>query len=460
VCFFFSVEAEDNKDTVKQDDKRANFNQSTDCAESSLRMGHLVIDGIDTVLHQTNYFEKEGGDVKNFVVLNRWQCCHLANKLSKMKVRLLQEHQNLQTIPGATLALQHLLRVVQRANVLVQESYRSEFSWLRAAVLQAGNEEAFAGIFQDLKWCTHILNSTLMSHTSTSQEILCVGNRENPDWLQEDRSLGTQAVLDKRELLENLTQSKQHHSSFQKHDDAIRQYLLERYSQHVRDWAVEGDLPLLLWDTEGDNALPVMEQLGHGAYGKVYKTSWWELDCAMKTFAAATEFRKEAVIWTSLKHPNITQLVCCTKNTKACSIVMELMSTDLRKLMDKRMSDHPNHKVPFSLPVVVDIMLQMARALKYMHGKGLAHLDIKPDNILATPASVPELADQGYVDVKLVDFGEAKPLSTSSSSTCTMDRAKIGTTQYRAPELFQVLNNCCTRVCLLEVLDMVNIVQD
>jgi hypothetical protein len=155
VCLFFSVKAEDNKDIVKQDDKRAHFDQSTDCAESSLRMGHLVIDGIDTVLHRTKYFDNEGGDVKNFVVLNRWQCCHLANKLSKMKVWLLQEHQNLQTIPGATLALQHLLQVVQRANVLVQESYRSEFSWLRAAVLQAGNEEAFAGIFQDLKWCTH-----------------------------------------------------------------------------------------------------------------------------------------------------------------------------------------------------------------------------------------------------------------------------------------------------------------
>jgi serine/threonine protein kinase len=105
-------------------------------------------------------------------------------------------------------------------------------------------------------------------------------------------------------------------------------------------------------------------------------------------------------------------------------------------------------------------MLQMARALKYMHGKGVAHLDIKPSNILATPASVPELADQGYVDVKLVDFGEAKPLSTLRSSTCTIQVANVGTTQYRAPALFQVPNNCCTRVCLLEVLDMVNIVQD
>ncbi len=54
VCLLFSVQAEDNKDFVIQDDKTANFNQSTDCAESSLRIGHLVMDGIDTVLHQTN----------------------------------------------------------------------------------------------------------------------------------------------------------------------------------------------------------------------------------------------------------------------------------------------------------------------------------------------------------------------------------------------------------------------
>jgi hypothetical protein len=54
-----------------------------------------------------------------------------------------------------------------------------------------------------------------------------VGSRENLNWLQEDHVLGMEADLDKRELLENLTQSMQHHSSFQKHDDAIGQYLLE-----------------------------------------------------------------------------------------------------------------------------------------------------------------------------------------------------------------------------------------
>ncbi len=40
-----------------------------------------------------------------------------------------------------------------------------------------------------------------------------------------------------------------------------------------------------------------MEQLGCNAFGKVHKTSWWELDCAMKTFPAITywymKFRKK-----------------------------------------------------------------------------------------------------------------------------------------------------------------------
>jgi hypothetical protein len=78
---------------------------------------------------------------------------------------------------------------------------------------------------------------------STSQEILSIGNRGNLDWLQEDHDLGIEADLDKRELLETLTQSEKHHSSFLKHGAAIRQYLLEKYSQHASDWDVEGHLP-------------------------------------------------------------------------------------------------------------------------------------------------------------------------------------------------------------------------
>jgi len=120
-------------------------------------------------------------------------------------------------------------------------------------------------------------------------------------------------------------------------------------------------------------------------------------------------------------------------------LVMELMSTDLRKLMDEKMKD-PKHVVPFSLPVAVDIMLQVARGLKYMHEQRVGHRDIKSSNILVNPTSVPELAEMVYIDVKVADFGLAK--AKLKSSTATKQTNNIGTTPYRAPELYtQVSHN-------------------
>jgi serine/threonine protein kinase len=75
--------------------------------------------------------------------------------------------------------------------------------------------------------------------------------------------------------------------------------------------------------------------------------------------------KKGADILAALKHPNIIQLFCCTTETNSFSLVMEHMSTDLRNFMDDRMPDHDH--VPFSCPVAVDIMLQVARSLKYIH---------------------------------------------------------------------------------------------
>jgi serine/threonine protein kinase len=120
------------------------------------------------------------------------------------------------------------------------------------------------------------------------------------------------------------------------------------------------------------------------------------------SLAEDMRFKREAAILATLKHPNIIQLFCCTTDANPCSLVMELMSTDLRKLRDDRMPD-PDY-VAFSLPVAVDIMLQVARGLMNMHERRVGHRDIKLSNILVKPTSVPELAEVGYVDVKLADF--------------------------------------------------------
>ncbi len=398
----------------------------------------LVVEIIDNVLLQTRQKDDQDWANNNCVRVNWGQCNHLANKLAEMKDWLLKEHQNSEIISwDMHRVLPHLLRVVIRADLLVQECCKSK-EWIKAAVLQAGNEEAFVGILHELKWwCTHFLSVNILSGMSSSQHIQSQGDVGRPNWFEKDDILGRMAVLDRKELVANLMRFKRHEES-----DVMVDHLLDRYSQQASNESIKVDSPLLLWNTQDDNTPLISEDLlGRGAHGVVFKSTWLGRNCAKKVFMGAenVSFKKEADILAALKHPNIIQLFCCTTDAKSCSLVMELMSTDLCKLMDDKMKDR-KHVVPFSLPVAVDIMLQVARGLKYMHEQRVGHRDIKSSNILVNPTSVPKLAEMGYLDVKVADFGLAK--AKLMSLTVTMQTKDIGTTQYRAPELYtQVSHN-------------------
>jgi hypothetical protein len=400
----------------------------------------LVVDAIDNVLIQTRQMDNQERANNNCVRINQGQCNHLANKLAEMKDWLLQEHHNLEIILTWAMhrVLLHLLRVVKSADLLVQECCKSK-DWGKAAVLQAGNEQAFVGILHDLKWwCSHFLNLTILSGLNSSQQIQSLGDVDKLNQFEQDHILARRAALDREELVANLMQLKRHDKS-----DVMVDHVLDRYSQQASDQSTKVDFPLLLWNTQDDNPFPILKHLGHGAYGVVYESVWLGLRCAKKVFTGAenVSFKKEADILAALKHPNIIKLFCCTTDAESCSLVMELMSTDLRNLMDDRMKD-PKHVVPFCLPVAVDIMLQVARGLKYMHEQQVGHRDIKSSNILVNPPSVPELTEMGYINVKVADFGLAK--AKLMSSTATKQTKDIGTTPYRAPELYtQVSHKNC-----------------
>lgn len=81
-------------------------------------------------------------------------------------------------------------------------------------------------------------------------------------------------------------------------------------------------------------------------------------------------------------------------------------------------------KGPLEPSRAVDIISQVAAALDAAHGERLIHRDIKPQNILVTPA------DFAY----LVDFGIAE---ATGDTRLTTAGSQIGTLNYMAPERFR-----------------------
>jgi serine/threonine protein kinase len=87
---------------------------------------------------------------------------------------------------------------------------------------------------------------------------------------------------------------------------------------------------------------------------------------------------------------------------------------------------------------VINLMLPVARALNYLHGKEVAHRDLKPQNIMCTlkckKFNDSELLNE--VTVKLIDFGEAKKLGAHGNTIRT-----AGTIGYMAPEVHNLTNS-------------------
>ena len=174
--------------------------------------------------------------------------------------------------------------------------------------------------------------------------------------------------------------------------------------------------------------LDILELLGQGGMGAVYKARQRQLDrlVALKILspqlvqdaAFAERFVREARSLARLNHPRIISVYDFGKTEAGLFyFIMELIDgTDLRRVIQAGQ---------LSPPEALTIVPQICEALQYAHDEGIVHRDIKPENIL--------LDKKGRV--KIADFGLAKLLGRPASVyTLTRAGQRMGTPHYMAPE--------------------------
>jgi streptogramin lyase len=132
-------------------------------------------------------------------------------------------------------------------------------------------------------------------------------------------------------------------------------------------------------------------------------------------------FVRESRIAAGLDHPNVIPVYDAGEADGLLYIAMRYVrGSDLKTLL----AEHG----PLEVPDVVRVMDQLGAALDAAHEEGLVHRDVKPANVLLSPATPPAKIGHLY----LADFGLTK--KSLSGSGITKSGQFVGTIDYVAPE--------------------------
>ncbi|GAB5032908.1 cmgc gsk protein kinase [Nannochloropsis oceanica] len=169
--------------------------------------------------------------------------------------------------------------------------------------------------------------------------------------------------------------------------------------------------------------------IGHGSFGVVFQATELETRevVAIKKVLQDKRFKnRELQIMkqlVKLPHPNIVLLKQCfySNGEKPEELYLNLVLEYIPETVYSVARQHQKAKQPVPLLHVKLYVYQLARALAHIHGLGICHRDIKPQNLLLDPAT--------HV-LKLCDFGSAKFLVKGEPNV-----SYICSRYYRAPEL-------------------------
>jgi eukaryotic-like serine/threonine-protein kinase len=173
----------------------------------------------------------------------------------------------------------------------------------------------------------------------------------------------------------------------------------------------------------------VLEKLGEGGMGEVYKARDTRLDRTVAIKVLPTDvsadperrarFEREAKTIAGLNHPHVCTLYDVGEHEGAMFLVMEHLAG--QTLADRL------EKGPLPLEQALTVAAEIADALSAAHRQGVIHRDLKPGNVMLTKGGA-----------KLLDFGLARLTRASDGSGASVTLSAVGTVvgtvPYMAPE--------------------------
>jgi len=150
--------------------------------------------------------------------------------------------------------------------------------------------------------------------------------------------------------------------------------------------------------------------------------------------------RDEAQVHESLRHPNLLPLLGIKFERQdkltLCYMLFPFLSSSLRDEINQRgllLENAPPQDVkPFHERELLEIFSGCVDGVAHMHERGLAHRDIKVENVMFDSSGKPVLIDYGSVGPVHI------ALRTRTDVLSLVDGASLNSTvSYRAPELFE-----------------------
>ena len=177
--------------------------------------------------------------------------------------------------------------------------------------------------------------------------------------------------------------------------------------------------------------IAIGKQIGSGGFSEVYFANWQGSVVAVKKLKPGTfsnrsirQFEEEMKKCCKFQHVNIVKFIgACLKRPNLC-IVMEYMHMCLFHAIHISEFDFEENQK-------INIIQQVTKGLRYLHGMKTAHCDLKSHNILMN------IQDDGTITAKISDFGLSMIKPNSQSSAYVDAVQHVGTPCYSAPEVLR-----------------------